>query len=180
MCFLLKNILSGLITELRTDASLDNFVREISESIASLPPTEPKPKRKSLESSSSRIDVQRQYFQICDNLGQHINMRFVSYPCFFGLLDSHRFVYYSSSFPPGLLDSFRASPYGKLFIRNEPSGELQLLYQDKFLSQPPDQFDSDYQQKWAGTGISWSIPCTQSNPYSTDDNSVSRKVIFLP
>ena len=32
-----------------------------------------------------------------------------------------------------------ASPYGKLFNRNELRGELQLLYQDKSLSQPPDQ-----------------------------------------
>ena len=70
------------ITELRTDASFDNFMRETIESIASLPPTEPKPKRKSLETSSSRIDrsIRRQYFKICDNLGQHINMRFGSYP----------------------------------------------------------------------------------------------------
>ena len=66
-------------------------------------------------------------------------MRFGSYPCFVGLFDSHRFVCYSSSFPSGLLDSFMASPYGKLFNRNELRGELQLLYQDKSLSQPPDQ-----------------------------------------
>ena len=180
MCFLLTNMLSGLMTELRTDASFDNFVREIIESIASLPPTESKPKRKSLESSSSRIDVRRQYFEICDNLGQHINMKFVSYPCFVGLLDSHRFVYYSSSFPSGLLDSFMASPYGKLFNRNELRGELQLLYQDKSLSQPPDQLIVIIDEDGLEQAFPESLPCTQSNPYSTNDNSVSRKVIFLP
>ena len=132
--------LNVTITELKTDFSFDNFLRETNQSTANLA------KRKSLESSSSRIhdivhvDLRCQYFEICDDLDQHINMRFELYPCFVGLLDSHRFVCYSSSITAGLLDGLMASPCGKLFNGNELPGELQLLYRDNALSQIPNRY----------------------------------------
>lgn len=128
-----------IICKLRTNENFETTMLEARTLWNKTETFEPVVKRRRTDLEDKATSLRRTYYEVCDHVVSNVEMRFDSYPCFVALVDETSFEKYESSFPLSLLRNLTESSYGHLFTEEELKSELELLYSDKSLRQPPDE-----------------------------------------